>query len=299
MLRTDDVLAIDLETFRHWREIAKDATPDQIKGALSPEAATRLLPGRKDVGDIAVVPLSGFVTQKPTIWSELFGGTSTEALVAEVRTAMAEPSIGAVVLDVDSPGGTVVGLPEAAAAIRGVRGPKPLVAVVNPFMASAAYWLGSQADEIVATPSSLTGSIGVMAVYVDESKALEGAGLSVEEIVYGRRKAEASGLRPLTDEAREAIQDRVDYYGQMFEADVAKGRGIGVGRVRTRYGQGTVFNAGPAQAAGLVDRIGLLEGVIRELAKGYRPPVRMRADSDPVEMRARASLAGLPGLDVE
>ncbi len=300
MLRTDDVLAIEPETFRRWCDEATGAGPDLVKAARSAEAATRLLPGRKNVGDIAVIQLSGFITDKPTLFSELFGGTSTEALAAEIRTAMAEPSIGAVILDVDSPGGTVVGVSEAAAAIRSTRGAKPLIALADPFMASAAYWLGSQADEIVATPSSLTGSIGVIVTYVDESKALAGAGLNVEQIVYGRRKAEASGLEPLTDEARGAMQDRVDYYGHMFEADVAKGRGISVARVQARYGQGVVFNAGPAQAAGLVDRVGTLESLIGELAKGYRPDARLRAAAyDPVEIRVRAALAGLPGFDVE
>lgn len=299
MFRADDVMAIHPDTFHKWAPALDSETNTARIRPTSEEAQARLVPGRKNLGDVAVIRLSGFITQKANMWTELFGGTSTEGLAAEVRAAMSERSIGAVLLDVDSPGGTVVGVSEAAEVIRASRGSKPLVALANPFMASAAYWLASQADEIVATPSSLTGSIGVMSVYVDESKALEAAGLDVEEITYGRRKAEGSGTKPLTDVARAGIQDRVDYYGEMFEADVARGRGISPARVRARYGQGAVFNAGPAREAGLVDRVGTLESVVAQLAKGYQPAPRARAETDPIETRARLALASVSDFRVE
>ena len=209
---------------------------------------------------------------------------------------MSEPSIGAVVLNVDSPGGVVYGVPEAAAAIRKARGGKPMVAVANPVAASAAYYLASQADEIVATPSSITGSIGAIVTHMDESKALEREGLTVTEIKYGRRKAEESPWKPLGDEARAGIQARVDYYGELMVSDIAKGRRVSAATVKAQYGEGAVFTAKDAQAAGLVDRVATMEQVLGELATGRRPGVaRMEApmEADAAELAALAVLAGI------
>lgn len=308
MLRIDRdlVLAIEPECYRRWiAEIGVHASDGALlEKAHAPEAAARLAPTKRAVGNIAVINISGFITQKPSLFTMLFGGMSTEELVATVRAAMAEPSVGAVVLNVDSPGGAVSGVPEAAAALRGMRGMKPFVAVANPFMASAAYWLACQADEVVGSPSSIAGSIGAMVTYVDESKAIAQAGLSVEEITHGRRKAEATGTKPLTDEARAAIQARVDYFGTLFETDVAKGRRVSVATVRARYGEGAVFTTKDALAAGLLDRVASLDEVLGGLASGQKPAGARAAapepgpsdavDSDPVEIAALATLAGLP-----
>jgi signal peptide peptidase SppA len=284
-----EVLAIEPETYRRW---LAEAAVRSVATSDEAEAAARLVPGRKSVGDIAVIRLAGFITQKPSLFSFLFGGTSAEAFAREVTAAMREPSVGAVVLDVDSPGGSVFGVPEAATAIRASRGSKPLVAVANPIMASAAYHLASQADEVVASQSALVGSIGAFALHVDESAAIEGMGLKVSEITFGRRKAEESSLKPLTEEARAGIQSRVDYYGRLFEADVAKGRKTSVETVRARYGEGAVFVAPEAKSAGLVDRIATLEDVITELARGKRTEAGPRA-YDEAALRARAVVAGV------
>jgi signal peptide peptidase SppA len=243
-----------------------------------------------------VVNLTGFITQKSSLLSLLFGGTSAEWFASTVAAAMADPEVGAVVMNVDSPGGSVFGMTEAAAVIRAARGKKPLMAIANPLAASGGYYLASQADEVVMAPSALVGSIGVKVVHVDESEALKQAGLSVTEITYGRRKVEESSARPLTDDARAAIQGRVDYYGRLFEADVAKGRRVSVATVRDKYGEGAMFTANDAKARGLVDRIGTLDEVLGELAVGKRRRVA-GVSSDPLELRARAALGGVFGLE--
>ena len=284
------VLAIELECYRAWRETMAAARPN-AEALTSPEAATRLVPARKSVGSVAVISLGGYISQKPTLFSMLFGGTSAEGFAREVGAAMRDSSVGAVVLDVDSPGGEVFGTPEAAAAIRAARGPKPLVAVVNPMAGSAAYWLASQADEIAITPSGLAGSIGAFVIHVDDSEAMKQAGMKLEVIRHGRRKAE--GLEgPLPDEARADLQARDDHAGALFEADVAKGRRVSVEKVRSEYGEGAMFTADRAVAAGLADRVATLEEVVRSLANGYRPE-GSRAEADPAELRLRAVLAGV------
>lgn len=296
MLRVEQdlVLAIEPECYRRWtaEAVMHSADTALLEELRSPEAAARLTPTRKSVGDIAVVNLSGFITQKPSMMSMLFGGTSTEGLVSMMQAAMDEPSIGAVVLNVDSPGGIVFGVPEAAAAIRAMRGKKPIVAIANPLAASAGYYLASQADEVVMTPSAMVGSIGVKVVHVDESKALEAAGLAVTEITYGRRKVEESSAGPLTEEARASIQSRVDYYGKLFESDVAAGRRTSVAKVRANYGEGAMFTADTAKASGLVDRVATLDELVGKLAGGWRPGPRAEASLD-----ATDEVVSLPTMD--
>lgn len=299
MLRAEQdlVLAIEPECYRRWVEEARAHAGDAalLEKLRSPEAAARLEPTRKVSGDIAVVNLSGFITQKPSLLSMLFGGTSAEWFAATVKGAMEDPAVGAVIMNVDSPGGTVFGLPEAAAVIRASRGSKPLKAIANPLAASGGYYLASQADEVIMIPSGVVGSIGVKVAHVDESEALKMAGLSVTEITYGRRKVEESSARPLTEEGRESIQARVDYYGQLFEGDVAKGRRVSVATVRANFGEGAMLTADGAMAAGMVDRIATLDQVIAEMANGAGRVAgpRMMAEEDPVEVAARAALAGL------
>lgn len=284
-----EILAIDPETYRRWlMHLESGALPGQAQ-IDTPEAAAKLVPGRKSVGDIAVIRLSGFITQKPNLFSLLFGGTSSEGFAREVGAAMADATVGAVVLAVDSPGGSVFGIPEAAAMIRAARGVKPMVAVADPLAASAAYWLASQADEIVAAPSSLVGSIGVIAMHVDESAALDRMGLKVTELTYGRRKGEESSLRPLSDEAKASLQARIDHFGRLFEGDVSRGRRVSVESVRSRFGEGSIFVAPDAKAAGLVDRVATLEDVIGELARGKRPVSGVRG-YDPGHLRGLAAL---------
>jgi len=272
MNATADVLAMDERTYRLWSE--------QTKGAIftwTSEAAARLIPARKSVGSVAVIPLSGFLSQKPSLFSMLFGGTSVEAFAREVVAALGDQSIGAVVLDVDSPGGEVFGVTEAATAIRAARGTKPLVAVANPIAASAAYWLAAQADEVVVTPSGLAGSVGVFTVHQDVSKALEQQGVGVRFISYGRRKTEGNPVEPLSEDALASIQARVDEAGRTFEADVAKGRGVSVAKVHSDFGEGGILTASQAVAAGAADRVATLDEVVGRLVGGRKPKGGFRA----------------------
>jgi signal peptide peptidase SppA len=202
-----------------------------------------------------------------------------------------------VILDVDSPGGEVFGVSEAANAIRAMRGGKPIVAVANPVMASAAYWLGSQADEAIAAPSSLVGSIGAFAVHVDESGALDKEGLKVTPVSYGRMKVSGASFAPLSDEAKASMQARVDYFGKLMETDIGKARRLSAASVHAQYGEGDIFTPPMAKQRGLVDRIATLEEVAGQLSKGRGLPAIPKAEHDGVEIAARAILAGLGDLN--
>jgi ClpP class serine protease len=141
-----------------------------------------------------------------------------------------------------------------------------MVAIANTLAASAAYYLAAQADEVVASPSSLTGSIGVFTYHVDQTKADEIEGRTVTYVSAGKYKTETVG--PLSDEARAMLQQRVDdFYGQFVNA-VAKGRGVSSSAVRAGYGEGRVLTAKRAVDAGLADRVGTIDDAVRRLASG-------------------------------
>lgn len=220
---------------------------------------------RERVGTVAVLPLYGTIIPRANLMSEMSGGTSLQQWGAAFQAAVDDPEVGAILMDVDSPGGLTDGVPEMAAQIREARGSKPIVAIANTDAASAAYWLASQADEVVMTPSGMVGSIGVFAAHEDVSGQQEQDGVRTTLISAGKFKTEASPFEPLTEEARAAIQDRVDAFYSMFVADVAKGRGVPASSVTGGFGEGRVVTAAQAMKMGMVDRVAGFEATVEGL----------------------------------
>lgn len=245
--------------------------------AAHKEAAAQRRAATPSGGDaVAVIPVYGTISQRPDLMSS--GGASTQSIGAQFDAAMASPQVGSIVLDIDSPGGSVSGVPELAAKIRDARGQgKQIIAVANSLAASAAYWIASAADEFVASPSADVGSIGVYAAHVDASAMLESEGLKYTLISAGRYKVEGSPYAPLSDEAREAMQASVDEFYAMFTSDVAKNRGVSVKDVRSGYGEGRVLTAKQALAAGMIDRVASLDDVLGDLTKGAKSSTRRAA----------------------
>lgn len=259
--RSGDVAPASDANMGQARKEARKAWAMAI-GAQTREVAGMLV---DQVGSVAVLPLQGVITQRPSAFNSYSGGTSAEQFVAAHTALLKDPVVKAVLWDVDSPGGSVAGVPESAARLLASRGVKPVTALSNAMMASAAYWLASAADTVVASPSSLTGSIGVVSVHEDWSKANEKAGVTPTYITAGKHKVEDHGDAPLTDEARAAIQQTVDDYYQKFVGAVAKARRTTADAVRSGYGEGRVLTAERASAANLVDRIGDMPRVLRQL----------------------------------
>lgn len=219
-------------------------------------------------GAIAVIPIQGIIRPRPSLFSFIFGGggTSVVGLRASLRNAVGDSSVGAIVLDVDSPGGFVDGIPELADEIRAAREDKPVIAVANTHAASAAYWLASQATELIVSPSGQVGSIGVFVSHEDWSKFDERMGVKTTLISAGKFKTEGNPFEPLSDEARAAIQGTVDEYYGMFVAAVAKGRKVAEAKVRGGFGEGRMVLAADAKAEGMADRVGTLEDAISRAA---------------------------------
>ena len=230
-------------------------------------------------GAVAVLPLYGILAQRMNLMMNMSGGTSTELFGKAFREAMADRSVGAVVIDIDSPGGDVYGMTELWQIIMDARGDKPIVAVANSLAASAAYLIATAADEIVVTPGGEVGSIGVLVAHEDQSAALEKAGVKVTLISAGKKKVLGNPLEPLSDEAREELQKKVDtYYGMLVDA-VARGRAVSASEVRNGFGEGGTVLAKEAVKLGMADRIGTLESTVARLLGSRAGGSRAKAEA--------------------
>ena len=271
--KIDDMLSV-----LAFRAAGHTFTAEEIRARLGESTAA----SSQTNGAIAVVPVRGMITHRMGGMEESSGGMSAERVTAMVRRAAADASVSAIVLDVDSPGGTVPGVLEAADAVYEARASKRIVAVCNATCASAAYWIASQAHEVVAIPSALDaciGSIGVFCVHQDVSAALKHEGIEMTLIRAGKEKAAINPWTPLTDEQRAEMQAGVDAAYAQFVRAVARGRGVSTADVRRGYGEGRALSATDAKAAGLVDRIATFDDVLLKLA-GRSSKSGMRASID-------------------
>lgn len=225
-------------------------------------------PGGSISGAIAVMPIYGVIMQRMGMLEEISGGTSTEALSRQFRALVTDPSVGTIVLDIDSPGGGVYGVQEFAEEVFLAREQKRVVAVANSLAASAAYWIASAAEEVVVTPGGEVGSIGVYMLHEDWSGAYEAAGVTPTLIRFGDNKGEGLPAIPLDDTAKAHFQERVDAYGRVFVDAVARNRGVSSATVMQDFGQGLVFGSRDAVRFHLADRVETLEQTIERLATG-------------------------------
>lgn len=234
---------------------------------------------------LAVIPIHGVIAQHPQSM-----GTSCDEIGKQLDAALASDRIDGILLDVDSPGGTIGGVPELAARIYAARQVKPITAISNGLMASAAYWLASAADEIVVTPSGEVGSIGVYCLHEDWSKNLEQQGVQITAIKAGRFKTEGAPWEPLTADAAAVMQERVDEVYGWFVKAVATFRKDSVANVRDGYGEGRAVGAVQAVNAKLADRIGTFEDTVGRMAAKVDKVARKGPRAD--ILRKRLDLTG-------
>jgi signal peptide peptidase SppA len=216
---------------------------------------------------IAVLPLYGVVTQRGNMVDDISGpgSTSTQQFTLALRQVLADDTVGQILIDIDSPGGSVYGVAELASQIVKARTQKPVVAVANSLAASAAYWIGCSASEFYVTPGGEVGSIGVWQAHFDYSKALEEEGVKPTLISAGKFKVEGNPYVPLDPEAQAFMQSRVDDYYNAFIQAVAVGRGVSVDDVRNGMGEGRVLGADAALAQRMVDGIASFDDVLARM----------------------------------
>lgn len=252
----------------HGGELSAEDIAAVTAGTPRPRATTP--------GSVAVLPVFGMIAHRAHMVEGISspGGTSTEKFTQLFRSAVNDPNVKAIVLDVDSPGGTVEGVEELASEIYAAREQKKVIAVANAMAASAAYWIASAASELVVTPSGSVGSIGVIAIHEDISKALEAEGVKLTMIRAGAHKFEGNPYEPLSEEARGAIQTDVNAYYSKFAKTVARNRNVSLQAVTDGFGQGRMVLAADAVKEGMADRVATLDQVLAKLGAG---PVKQNA----------------------
>jgi len=227
--------------------------PDEVEASAIGGRTGAELPSAG--GAVAVIPVHGTLVHRGIGGGldALSGLTSYGQIRSALEAALADPSVGEVVLDIDSPGGEVAGLFDLTDFIFEARARKPITALVNEHATSAAYAIAAATGRIVAPRTAVVGSVGVIATHVDQSGADEREGYRVTHVTAGAHKADGSPHAPLSDDARLSLQARVDEMYALFVRSVAKYRDLDEEKVRGT--EASVYLAGAARALGLVDEV--------------------------------------------
>jgi len=206
------------------------------------------------VDGVGILTIDGLMAKRMNLMAAISGGTSTQLLQRDFGLAMSDPEVHSILLVIDSPGGEVSGTQEFCNQIFEARGIKPIVAVCEGTMASAAYWIASSADEMyISSGTAQVGSIGVVASHTDMSKAEANRGVKITEIAAGKYKRVASEHEPLSAEGHDVLKDQVDQIYTVFVDDVARNRGVSSEKVLSEMADGRIFIGQKAIDAGLVD----------------------------------------------
>jgi ClpP class serine protease len=222
-------------------------------------------PGYDMVGSVAVIPVCGTLVQKTGSLRPYSGMTGYDGLRQAFMTAATDDDVEAIVLDIDSPGGEVSGMFDLADTIYAGRGVKPIISILNESAFSAAYALASAADpgQIYVPRTGGTGSVGIIMMHVDWSRAIDASGLKVEFIYYGSKKVDAHPEIKLSDGARADLQTDIDTMGDLFTETVARNRGLSTAAVRGMEA-GTYLGA-KGVSAGLADAVMAPDAAYRSL----------------------------------
>lgn len=232
--------------------------PEAVSAKLGkPLTNTRTVTMRDGV---AIIPVIGPIMRYANVFSEISGATSIQILATDLQTAVDDPAVKAIILEIDSPGGQVSGVSELAAQIRAANEQKPVVAYISNTGASAAYWIASAAGSIVASDTAQIGSIGV----VMQASLEEEAGT----IKFISSQSPLKHINPGSDLGKTQYQKAVDSIAEVFIGAVAGYRCTSRETVIANFGNGGMFIAADAIAAGMADQLGSLESVIAQLASG-------------------------------
>lgn len=211
-------------------------------------------------GSTAVIPLVGPIFPRANMMTEMSGAVSASQFISDVRAAVEDPSITSIILNMDSPGGAITGIAEAANYIYAARQTKPICAYVFGQAASAAYWIASAASEIVLFTTSMVGSIGVVSSFTDASAKEEKTGIRQVEIVSTQSPFKRADVK--TEAGKAHIQQSVDALAEVFIGAVAQYRGTSVENVMQNFGQGGMVIGEEAVRLGMADRIATMNDLL-------------------------------------
>jgi signal peptide peptidase SppA len=261
---TPDMLAVVADVLAS-KIAAVNRDPAVIEASL---AKRKNLPQPRQ-GNTAVIPVYGVLAPRGNLFNDVSGMTSYDDLTNQLRAAVADKTIRNILLDVDSPGGSVAGNSEFAQEVMKARRSKPVVAQAQYVMASAAYQIGAAATEIVGAPSAQIGGIGTYSIHNDLSKALEQLGIKRTYISAGEGKVDGNETEPLSARALGRRQLAVNQAYDMFVTNVVRGRGAGVtaDQVRNEW-KADVYSAADAKDIGMIDRVATLDETLNRLTEG-------------------------------
>lgn len=205
------------------------------------------------VEGVAVIDISGTLVQKLGTLRPYSGMMGYDGIRQNVLTAVADPDVKAICLDIDSPGGEVAGCFDLVDTIYKARGEKPIWALLDESAYSAAYAIASAADYITVPRTGGTGSIGVICMHIDWSEAISKAGAKVTIITHGARKADGHPEIALSEEALASYQADIDMMGELFVETVARNRNISADSVRDM--QAATYLGSNGVSLGLADAV--------------------------------------------
>lgn len=216
-------------------------------------------------GGVAIIPVIGSLVNRGAWIGASSGATSYEGLAKQFADAATDKDVKAVIIDLDSPGGEATGMFSLSAKVRELAAIKPVVAVVNDMAASAAYGIASQCTEIVVSPTSIVGSIGVVLTHLDRSGEMEKKGVAATFIHAGKHKVDGHPFGPLSDTVRADLQAEVGKFYDQFVGLVAAGRGDKLTEAAARNTEARTFIGQDAIDQGLADRMASFEAVLSSL----------------------------------
>lgn len=258
-------MLLEQTTFAEVRAYLKDTQPRFTpRKRLESVAQVNTRTSRQAKG-VAHLQLFGILENRLSMLGEVFGGTDLMQFGRLFDRAIADPSISSVLIEVDSPGGEYSGTPEIADKVYRGRSIKPVVAFVNALGASAAYWIASQASEVIITPSGEVGSIGVYLMHVNESAAMQKAGYEVRFFAVPENKTAGNSFEPPSPAAQEYFMRRAKSIYDEFTLAISKGRGVSRGQVVEGMGKGLLLSSREGRAAGMVDSIATFDSTISVL----------------------------------
>lgn len=254
-----------LDSYRDYLD--RQALLDSAVASGTP--APEQMDGYSRHGNVAVVDVSGPLTNSDSFWNQLFGITSYNAIRNGLIEAASDPEVKEIVMNIDSPGGSPAGLPDVSSLIQKISAAIPVTAYTAGHMTSAAYWLGSAADKVYAGPTATVGSIGVITTHFDVTKNLEKEGVTPTVIRAGDKKALGGPYEELSKEAKAEIQGQLDHLHDVFIGQVADHRGMSFGDVKKNLADGSTFIGEQAVSIGLADGITTLDALVGGLQARY------------------------------
>jgi capsid assembly protease len=227
-----------------------------------------------DIQDgIAIIPIQGTISQKMNFFSSICGGASSQLIARDFQQALADPAVTGIIFDINSPGGTVSGTAELASMIADSRGQKPVCAITDGKMCSAAYWIASAADSLyITSDTTAVGSIGVVIKHQDISGQEAQRGIKTTILTAGQYKGVGHPHAPLSEDHQNIIQANLDYLYTAFVNAVAANRSIPAAQVIDTMAEGRIFTGKQAITAGLVDGVSTLDQLIANMSGGIMPP---------------------------